>query len=232
VLDRSHTARGDDRDTGRPRDGARAVEVRTLLRPVAPDVGVDDGCHAPGRRGARQRGGVDAAALQPSGDLRDAVARVDADGHATGEHTAEHRPARGLPHSDRPQHDARRARLDHRLDGRRVAHPAAHLHRDADRRTDRRDQRRLDRTAGTRTVEIDDVEPARAQRLPAARDAHRIVAVDGLAREVALGEAHAATAAQVDGRVDDHPRAAMVRTKPRSRPSPTRWLFSGWKTPA
>src|SRR4029077_2259082 len=110
--------------------------------------------------------------------------------------------------------------------------PAPHLHGDADGRADGRHPRSLHGAAGARAVEVHDVDPARPERLPAPRDADRVVAVDRLAGEIALREAHAAAAAEVDGRVDDHARAATVRTNPRSRLSPTRWLFSGWKTPA
>src|SRR5262249_60854049 len=79
---------------------------------------------------------------------------------------------------------------------------------------------------------VDDMEPARAERFPAPRDHDRVVAVDRLAREVALGETHAAATAEIDGRIDDHPRSAIVRTNPASSARPTRWLFSGWKTRA
>src|SRR5262249_9721678 len=131
---------------------------------------------------------------------------------------------------DRSQHHPRGAGVEHRLDRRGVAQPAAHLNGDADRAADGGDQRRLYRPPGTRAIEVHDVDPPCPQRLPATGKDHGVVAVDGLAREIALGKTHAAAAAQVDCGIDDH--RAMVRTNPRSRLKPTRWLFSGWKTPA
>src|SRR5690606_41889697 len=99
------------------------------------------------------------------------------------------------------------------------------------------------------------VQPLRALAAPAARHRDRVVAVLRLGGEVALQQAHAATAAQVDRRDDveaSHagrvratapgswscgpPAPATVtltgrvaaRTKLPSSLSPACWLFSGW----
>ena len=50
-----------------------------------------------------------------------------------------------------------------------------------------------------RRVEIDDMDPLRTGGFELARDAHRVVVVDGLVGEVALTQTDAVPVAQVDG---------------------------------
>ena len=69
------------------------------------------------------------------------------------------------------------------------------------------------RVAGAGGVEVDHVDPLRAGGLELARDAHRVVVVDGLGVEVALVQAHAVAVAQVDGgiEVEAHARSTSAR---------------------
>ena len=55
------------------------------------------------------------------------------------------------------------------------------------------------RLTGAGRVEVDHVDPLRAGGFELASDAHRVVVVDGLGREVALAQTDAVAAAQVDG---------------------------------
>src|SRR4029077_13623648 len=60
------------------------------------------------------------------------------------------------------------------------------------------------------------------------RDRDWIVREDGLAITPALMQTHAAAAAQVDRRDDDHRPLFTTAAKFSSMRSPHRWLFSGW----
>ena len=71
--------------------------------------------------------------------------------------------------------------------------------RHATLRTIRRIWSRCVRLTGAGGVEVDDVDPLRAGGLELAGDPHRVVVVDGLGGEVALAQADAVPAPQVDG---------------------------------
>ena len=106
----------------------------------------------------------------------------------------------------------------------------AHLDRDADRRDHRADRVRL-RQAVDRRVEVHEVDPLGALRLPAPRHLGGVHPVEGLLAGAALPQAHHATLAHVDGGDDDHAAlraASTTRTKLSTMRSPTSWLFSGW----
>src|SRR5207249_1134968 len=115
------------------------------------------------------------------------------------------------------------------------AQAAPHLHGHLDRGDDllHRVELRPVRDGG---VEVHQVQPRRALRLPPARDLGRVRAVDLLLLELALLEADHLASAHVDGGHHDHaeasvrprPRPAQNRTKFSTRRSPTSWLFSGW----
>ena len=70
------------------RQGQRGVDVGPLHRPVAGDVGVDDGGDAGVLEAAGEIDGGDAAGLRPALDGDLAVAGVDADGDAPGKGAA------------------------------------------------------------------------------------------------------------------------------------------------
>jgi len=72
------------------------------------------------------------------------------------------------------------------------------------------------------------VQPLGAELLPLERGRDRIVREHGLAIAPALMQAHAAAAAQVDRRDDDHRALFTMAAKFSSMRSPHRWLFSGW----
>src|SRR4029453_18776419 len=65
VLEGTDPARGDHRDAARARDGARTLEIGTLLSAVAGDVGVDDTRGATLGRPAGERRGIHALGLEP-----------------------------------------------------------------------------------------------------------------------------------------------------------------------
>src|SRR5207247_2073362 len=169
------------------------------------------------RRRLRARG--------PARDAQPAVARVETDRDPAGMRATDRGGPLGIRDRERAEHRARRARGERRLHRRPVAEPAAHLHGDAHRGADGSHQVGLHRPPGARAIQVDDVEPARARRLEATSDRHRIVAVHRLAVESALEEPHAAAAAEIDRGIDDH---ASWRTKLSSSRRPTCWLFSGW----
>ena len=79
------------------------------------------------------------------------------------------------------------------------AHAAADLDPARDAAHDQADLVEVRALAGAGGVEVDDVDPLRAGGFELAGDAHRVVVVDGLGVEVALVQADAVAAPQVDG---------------------------------
>ena len=115
--------------------------------------------------------------------------------------------------------------------------PAAELDRDVDCGADLRYGLAVDRPPGNGAVEIDDVEPLRAGLHPTARSRRGIAVIRRLAIEIALDETHAATAPDVDCRIEDHvetlaslPLAFVLTpsTQPAISRRPAGPLFSGW----
>src|SRR6185369_3639302 len=130
VVERADAARRDHGDTGGTRcDRACAVEVGALLRPVAPDVGVDERRYAERGEARGEVGRGERGRLRPARDAEPPVARIEADRDATGMRPADGGREVGGLDRDRAEHGARGAGGEHRIDRRRVAEPAAHLHR-------------------------------------------------------------------------------------------------------
>ena len=100
------------------------------------------------------------------------------------------------------------AALQPRLDGRHVPDAAAELHREIDRVEDRPDRIAVDRLAGERAIQIDDVKPGEARRLEGPRLRRRVVGEDRGPRHVALHEPDAGAALEVDRGEEDHGAAS------------------------
>ena len=81
-----------------------------------------------------------------------------------------------------------------------------------------------------RTVEIHDVQPARAERAVAGRELERIHVVARLLGEIALEQSHAAAVAQIDGGDQFHWMHVSLKThrKLSSIRAPTLDDRSGW----
>ena len=162
----------------------------------------------------RESDEIRARALDPTADRDLGAAGVEPDSDRARVLHAEFFDQRGPFH--------RRSADDHAADAgveelaRRIgsADPAAHLHRARHRFTDRSDLREVRALTGARGVEIHDVDPARACGSELARDAHRVVVIDGLRREVALVQADAVPAAQVDRREEIDHRVPLVDGTP------------------
>src|SRR5581483_5938472 len=215
------------------------VEVRADAGAVAPDVSEHDrrGAGGVGARGDLVGSGRSVA--KPALDRDPAVAEVDADGDPAGPARARTLRDRRIERGSGAEDRALRAGIEHARERVEIAQAAADLHRNRERGTDAGDQRPLRPRASRRAVEVDDMEPRRALARPALGHRDRIVAVRGLRREVALHEAHAAAAPEVDRR--DRFEAAFAhagtatwsgrsaaRTKLARIFKPTSWLFSGW----
>src|SRR5262249_45483130 len=80
--------------------------------------------------------------------------------------------------------------------------PAAGLHRARAGAADRPDGGDVPQLPGSGRVEVDDMDPARAHRLEAARHDHGVVGVHGLVVEVASQQPHHIAATDVDRRVE------------------------------
>ena len=136
----------------------------------------------------------------------------------------------GLLERGGADHDPGHAGVEQRLGRRprrgRPRRPAPACRTDAG---DRGDHRPVHRLAAARRVEVDDVDPRRAGVGEHPRLADRVVAVDGLAVEVALVQAHAPPVAQVDRGVQLHhaPPPAQRSTKLASMRRPLRRRLLG-----
>ena len=76
---------------------------------------------------------------------------------------------------------------------------------------DRLDRRLVDRLAGERAVQVDQVQPPRAGVEPAPRHRGRVFAEGGGVLHVALFQAHAVTVLEVDRRNQQHGRGRRWR---------------------
>ena len=101
---------------------------------------------------------------------------------------------------ERAQHDAAHAGLERRV----VDLAAACLHRHVTAAAIALIDLGVHGPVTLGRVEVDDVDPRRALRCEVLGDRDRVVAVVGLAVEVAFGEAHDAAAAQIDGGIQIH----------------------------
>jgi hypothetical protein len=81
-----------------------------------------------------------------------------------------------------------------------TAHAAAELHFDPGCRAHSRDERKVHGRAALRAIEIDDVEPARAERAVLGRELNGIDVVTRLCCELALQQAHAPPSSKIDRR--------------------------------
>jgi hypothetical protein len=102
--------------------------------------------------------------------------------------------------------DARHAEIEPPLDGFAVADAAAQLHMAGKACHDALDGLGIDRAAGKAAIQIDDVEKARACLGEQHRLRGGIIAIDGRALHIPLGEAHDLAALEVDRRKDDEAR--------------------------
>ena len=105
--------------------------------------------------------------------------------------------------------------------------PAAKLdaHARRHRLKDGIDRRAIHRAAGKGAVEIDHMQPWKADVVEGARLGGRIGVVDGGGIHVAELQANAGTVLEVDGGIENHGRHLR---KLAMRPRPSAWLFSGW----
>ena len=142
---------------------------------------------------------VGARALLPAPDRHLVAPRVEPDRDPTGVLDAQLLDQRRSLDRGGADDDALDPGLEQLV--RRVgrAHPATDLDAAGDAAHDQADLVEVGALTGAGGVEIDDVDPLRARGFELARDAHRVVVVDGLGGEVALAQADAVPAAQVDG---------------------------------
>ena len=132
----------------------------------------------------------------------------------------------GLFHRGAADDDAVDAIAQQVVDHRRRAHAATHLDVQGALRGEADDDAAIGEPAVLGAVEIHDVQPARAQRAIALQQLVRLEVVARLGVEIALEQAHAAAAAQIDGGDEDH-GFGLFRKFARMR-APTTPERSGW----
>src|SRR5262249_31148249 len=111
------------------------------------------------------------------------------------------------------------------LDPRHVANAAAQLRRNSGRMQDRLDRGAVDRLALDGTIEVDEMQPGEARRLPAPRLIGGIGVEYGGRRHLPAHKAHAFSVFKVDRGKKNHGRHS--RKLPISA-RPVAWLFSTW----
>ena len=132
-----------------------------------------------------------------------AVARVDGDDDAAGIVACRLADQVRILQRGRADHHAADAEVEPALDRFAVADAAAKLDLAAEALEDRGYRRAIDRFAGKGAVEIDDMQPFGAGLREDLRLGGGIVAIDGGAGHVALGQAHDLAGLEVDGGEDD-----------------------------
>ena len=195
------------------------LKIRALRGAVALDVRVDDALHAEIGELPDERESVAVGRFGPALELDDPVARVDGDDELRrgDRHRVAHQRwrlhRRGSEHH--PVHTGGERRA-HRI---QVPDAPSGLHGSRHAVHDARHDRRVRLPPAARTVEVDDVDPPRAQPGPADRHAHRVFGEHRLLRVVALVETHALPVPDVDSRYDFH---GPLSTEPRAGWPPRR----------
>src|SRR5258708_29165501 len=92
-----------------------------------------------------------------------------------------------------------------------VGDAAAELDLEADGAADRAHRRAVDRMPGEGAVEIDDMQPGKAELGEMPGLPRRVLAEHGRGRHVAADEADAGATLQIDGRIEDHGGAGSTR---------------------
>jgi hypothetical protein len=147
------------------------------------------------------------------GDL--AVAGVDPHREPAGKEAAHLAKPRGVALRLGADHEASEAEIEQLADRRFLADAAANFDLERNRLHDFPDDVAIDEQAVARAVEIDQVEMLRSGRLKLARDRNGIVAEDRFAAVIALLEADAFAAAQVNGRPNLHRQRGPRREETR-----------------
>src|SRR5262249_32298064 len=133
----------------------------------------------------------------------------------------------GVVDGRRAEHHALRAHPEGVVDSLGAPEAAAELDGDADCVDDLLHDLEVPRLAGARAVQVHDVERPGALLHPAPGGVNRVGVEGGLAVVVALHQADRTTAADVDGRVEDH-AGTHASTNRASSPRPASLDFSGW----
>jgi hypothetical protein len=141
--------------------------------------------------------------LLPALDGHLAVARVDTCDDAV-ELGARGRDELRLRHQRRAEHRALDAHVVEHAQGVHVPDAAADLDRDVHRLDDRLHRGKVAGLAQHGAVEVHDVDPLRARRLPTLRLVHGVVVVDRHSVEPALAQPHDLAVQDVDRRQDVH----------------------------
>ncbi len=214
-----HPAAGNDRDAHRARQIDRRLDIAAFQQPVAPDIGEQQSRHARILEAARHVDHFDGRDIGPALGGDEAVARIDRDDDATGEIARGRADQLGIFQRSGADHHARDAEIEPALDPRAVANAAAQLHMAGEALDDRAHGLAIDRFAGERAVEIDDVEMLRARFGKQHRLRGGIVTIDGRAVHIALGQADDLAALQIDRGENDKAHGFQLKNRVR-RSSP------------
>jgi hypothetical protein len=168
------------------------------------------------RRATLDHGGL--TGVEPALHRDPAVLRVESDRDAAGKLARRVAHERGVAQRSGAEHDAVYAHRERRFDRGEIAQASAQLDGDrAGRADDRADRDTVLRSARARAVEIDHVQPRHRVRGEAARSGRGVGLVHGRRVVVALREAHALAAEQVDRGISSK-RAEVIAARPAGLP--------------
>ena len=184
----------------------RRLDVDAGQHAVAADVGVDDRLDAVVLELLREVDDVVAGHLRPAVGRDLAVARVETDDDVAGKRIAGVVQEPGILHGGGADDHVADAVVEIALDRVEVADAAAELDRNlvADDADDLADRELVLRLAGDGAVQIDDVQPLRAQLQPVPRHRGGILREDRRGLHVALPQAHAMSVLDIDRGNDLH----------------------------
>src|SRR5262245_56298834 len=225
VIEGSDAARVDDVAVGRGGHISQRGEIGTLHQAVDVDGRVDEAPQAPAGQFRDHIGRLEVGSLRPAVGRDLPGAGVDGGDHPVSVRRCDRFGHLGIANRRRAQHHPLRAGRDRLLDLLGVTETPAELHWDVHGRDDAADMLEVDGLSLPRSVEVDDVQPARAAVHPPSCRDDRIVVIARLPLVVALDEPDGLAAPDVDRREKDQ---LQIETKLRSSPSPAELDFSGW----
>ena len=213
VADPLHPAAGDHRNVDRPREIHRRLDVAALEHPVAADVGEQQRRNAGILEAAGEVGGAGGGDVGPALGRDHAVLRIDRDDDAAGKVARRAADEVGVLQRGGADNDARDASVEPALDTGAGADAAAELDVAGEGGDDPAHCLAVAAFPCEGTVEVDDVEVARAGPSERQRLCGGVVAIDGGAVHVALGEADDLTGLEVDGGEDDEGHGRHARNR-------------------
>ena len=195
------------------RQRRRGGVVRFLQRAIARYIGIEQPDDAQLRHPAGQFGGGNCRRFRPAANGDHTVPRVQGDDHLlAAEPPAQLVNQLRVGDGGGADDDAGGAGVKQSGGGVHAANAAAHLDGNGQGAGDGGNRRQVGRIAAMRPVQVHDMQPLPALGLPTLGNGPRVVGKDGFPGVVALVQADAVAAAQVNGGDDFHQGCSPVKS--------------------